>query len=100
MRRIESHHGAFLVYGTGGGKEGLLVQCDYDYPATAESLGWNLRRVQVGPDRETRVLQRAPNRGHGCAHSGTDGTVDCPDCGVNASEFIGAAGAYLDSKCW
>lgn len=46
------------------------------------------------------TLPRRPSRSqiarHGyCDHSGTDGTVDCPDCGVPASAFIAAAGEYL-----
>jgi hypothetical protein len=31
-----------------------------------------------------------------CDHDRTDGTVDCPECGLSASEFISAAGDWLD----
>lgn len=100
---VESHYGAYIV-------RGELVQTDWDFPATAESCGWNMRRVQRTPETyaklsplchcgETRFLQRAPNRDHGCSHVGTDGTIDCRDCGVTASEFISAAAEYLDSLC-
>lgn len=89
---VESHYGAFII-------RGELYQTDYDFPRAAESCGWNMRRLQKRPNGETAELQRAPNRGQGCRHSGTDGTIDCPECGVTASEFISAAGRYLDSLC-
>jgi hypothetical protein len=71
-----------------------LVQSDWDYPGIAEDLGWHRTRVQVGPHREVRELARRSRVG--CQHAHTDGTVDCP-CGVTASDFIRAAGRYLDS---
>lgn len=97
MPRVESHHGAFIIYGRGHGKEGTLVQTDWDYPATAQSLGWSLRRVQLKGKRDPIVvtMKRTPPRGHGCDHSGTDGTINCPDCGITASDFIAAAGEFL-----
>lgn len=97
MPILESHHGAFIVYGRGHGRRGTLVQTDWDYPTTAALFGWSLRRVQ-GNALTARMLQRAPNRGHGCDHRSTDGTVACPDCGVTASAFIHAAGTFLDGK--
>jgi hypothetical protein len=98
MPRVESHYGAYIVYGRGYGPEGMLVQTDYDYPATAQSLGWNMRRVQWSEHPgEARHLRRAPNRGSGCDHRGTDGTINCPDCGMTATAFIAAAAEYLDS---
>jgi hypothetical protein len=93
---IESHYGAFIVHQHRRDWNGCqspdcerseLVQTDWDYPATAESLGWSLRKVQK-PGR------RRKNK---CDHRSTDGTVDCSDCGITASEFISAAGEYLDS---
>jgi hypothetical protein len=33
-----------------------------------------------------------------CAHEKTDGTVDCPDCGVSKSDFIIAARNWLDEN--
>ena len=61
----------------------ILVQTDWDYPSVAQSFGWSLRNVQ-----------RCPYCG-GCDHSSTDGTVDCPECGVTAGAFIAAAGEWL-----
>lgn len=77
---------------------------DWDYPALAQQHGWNLRRVQIRdvvyPALRGEVvhLKRAPNRGHGCAHESTDGTVTCKECGVTASEFIAAAGDWLHER--
>lgn len=97
MATVEYHHGAYLITGRGwGGERGTLVQTDYDYPATAVALGFDLRRVQRRFGI-TATLSRVYE--HGCDHSGTDGTIDCRDCGVKASAFIGAAAEHLDSLC-
>lgn len=98
MPTVERECCAYIIRGRGYGREGQLVQTDWDYPSTARDLGWNMRRVQViGRSGAVRIYQRAPIAG--CDHRGTDGTVDCPDCGITASQFIQAAGEYLDSKC-
>lgn len=57
------------------------IQSDWNYPATARTFGWNIRGVH------SRNCQRKDS---------TDGTVDCASCGRTASEFIQAAGNYLD----
>jgi hypothetical protein len=31
----------------------------------------------------------------GCIHDGTDGTIDCPNCIMKASQFIAAAYSWL-----
>ena len=54
----------------------VLVSTDWDYPAVASTFG-----------------MRRPS--HGCDHSGTDGTVDCPECGLTAEDFITAAAHWL-----
>jgi len=33
-----------------------------------------------------------------CDHTHTDGTVDCKDCGLTATDFIGAASDWLDDN--
>lgn len=33
-----------------------------------------------------------------CHHDSTDGTIDCPECGVSASAFIQAAREFLDDN--
>jgi len=62
----------------------ILVQEDYGAPSVASSFGWNIRDVQAG-DSE-------------CDHLHTDGTVDCPDCGVKASTFIEAATEWINEN--
>jgi hypothetical protein len=94
MPRIESHHGAYIVHGRDYGPEGTLVQTDYDYPSLAESCGWSLSRVQMGPKGKVRRLSRASKRG--CPHRTTDGTVGCYACGLKAGDFISAAAEFLD----
>lgn len=59
----------------------ILIQTDYDYPGTASTFGWSPRAIQ-------------PESGE-CDHTGTDGTVKCPDCGMSASAFICAAYQFL-----
>ena len=99
MPRVESNHGGgFIIFGKGRGPEGELVQVDWDFPATAQSLGWSLRRVQADAEgKNVRHLKCRPRFGFGCDHGETDGTVDCP-CGVTASDFIRAAAEYLESR--
>lgn len=98
MPYVEHHYGCFLIRGRAFGKEGMLVQTDWDYPYAAQQLGWSLRRVQPGKDG-ARFLARSPKRGSGCNHDQTDGTVNCPDCGCTSSDFITAAGDFLSSLC-
>ena len=94
---IESHYGAYIIHHHRTDWRGCnspdcerseLIQTDWDYPATAQSLGWGLKRVQL-PGHKRR---------NQCDHRSTDGTVDCRDCGITATEFITAAANYLDSK--
>lgn len=93
MPTLERHYGAYVVRSRSGSE---LVQTDWDYPKLAERFGWTLLRVQR--DRHGVVaLTRRPRR-PACFHRGTDGTVDCPDCGITATEFIRAAGSFLSLK--
>lgn len=95
MPYIESHYGAYIVHGRFHGPKGTLYQTDWDYPSLASEFGWSLTRVQKDAKGNVRYLARRPSRGQYCPHRSTDGTVNCPDCGVTASQFIGAAGEYL-----
>jgi len=66
----------------GGGQyvvKGQYIGTDYDYPYAARLLGYGLRR-----------------RGERCAHRGTDGTIDCPDCGKTVSQFLTESADILD----
>ena len=85
----------------------LLIQTDWDYPAVASNLGWAPRLIQICPEckdalRVDRDCVLAACHACGdrilrvCDHDGTDGTVACPDCGIGAGAFIGAAQEFLD----
>ena len=84
----------------------VLVQTDWDYPGTASSFGWWLGSIQVchkcgarldEPEDSSTVLVCADcgEEQQPCRHDGTDGTVDCPDCGLTTGDFISAAGEWL-----
>jgi hypothetical protein len=60
------------------GKNTVLIQNDTDIPGVAREFGW----------------LPTPNRT--CLHTETDGSVDCPECGRSAVEFISEAAEYLD----
>lgn len=62
------------------GEESILIQTDYDFPILARNLGWN---GKVGREK--------------CKHVRTDGTVDCPTCGLKSIDFISAAIDWLDN---
>lgn len=94
---IESHYGAYIVHTHRSDFAGCsspdcpksyFVQTDWDYPSLASEFGWSLRRVQK-PGRK---------RSNRCDHSSTDGTIDCRECGVTATEFICAAGEYISNR--
>jgi hypothetical protein len=61
----------------------ILVQTDYDAPGVASSFGWNIRSVKNKKK---------------CDHRHTDGTIDCPDCGVAAIQFISSAIEYINEN--
>lgn len=82
----------FLIVRTDGDpyndKDTVLIQSDWDFPGVAQSCGWSLRNVQAEyPPAEQEALL--------CDHDGTDGTVKCPECGLTAGDFIGAAYDWL-----
>lgn len=107
-----------------GVKQSILVQHDWDYPGVASSFGWSIREIQKlladralrfalmelhesiadNPANEADTLEKLmllvaesweTEKNEPCEHGGTDGTIDCPDCGLRASSFIEAAGAWL-----
>ena len=57
----------------------ILHQTDWEFPSLAQMMGW---------DKGARA--------DGCDHDGSDGTVDCKDCGKTASEFISEADDFLE----
>ena len=85
--------------------ETRLIQTDWDYPGVASNLGWS-------PKRASREYIRSGNYRRGfvvtdrlhlecireCDHSFTDGTVDCPGCGFDASYMIQHAGRWIRDR--
>lgn len=85
----------------------LLVQTDYDWPGVASAFGWSTRSVQrcdeckrVTGGHHNQVVKFCRhcmhNVGSTCHHSGTDGTINCPDCGAEALAFINEAREFID----
>ena len=89
-----SDFGTYLI--SDGAGNSVLVQTDWDFPGTARTFGWNIEDVQQAPgeDEDGNELPAPPH----CDHAGTDGTVTCPGCGLTATEFITAAGEWLDAN--
>ena len=61
----------------------ILFQVDYDQCVVAVNLGFKLNTLQ-------------PSSPLPCNHPNTDGTIDCPACGIKAIEFITAARQWID----
>lgn len=83
----------------------VLVQTDWDYPGVASTFGWSLSQVQrcryCGGEPESSdhlhfTCEDCGEQCPVCQHDGTDGTVDCPECRIDAGTFIAAAGEFLD----
>ena len=83
----------------------VLIQTDWDQPSVASTFGWSPSDVQTCQNCGGLVDERNGDEcechdcdytSKACDHRGTDGTVDCPGCGLKASRFIEAAGGYLD----
>lgn len=68
----------------------LLIQTDWDWPGVASSFGWSIKSVQQTGEECFQLGW--------CEHRATDGTVPCPDCGLIASDFIGAARQWMDEN--
>ena len=85
--------------------QSILIQTDWDYPGTANTFGWSLHSVQrcpecgetlnVATDCDCFACPDCERIGKCCDHDGTDGTVDCHDCGMTATDFISAAYDWL-----
>ena len=93
---------AFLIVKDGGDPyketDTVLIQQDTDYPGVASRMGFSLRSVSkpcAVCDEEGDSQDDCPHQKPYCFHTGTDGTITCPDCGLTASDFIAAADAFL-----
>jgi hypothetical protein len=51
--------------------DSVLIQTDWDHPGVASCMGWSP------------------------CHRETDGTIDCPECGLTAVSFIREAGEHI-----
>lgn len=104
----------------------LLVQTDWDWPGIASTFGWSIESVQNAKrdgdfdwtaECGIKVCQSCKQAYYPmelennrcecgarcytfttCDHSGSDGTVDCKECGCKASQFIQAARQWLDDN--
>ena len=94
------------------GLEPILIQTDLDFPGVATTFGWSTQSVQRckrckrvtvveefepgewEPEHCEHCNARLPH----CDHSGTDGTIDCPECGVKASTFIESARQFIEDN--
>lgn len=65
------------------------VTDDHSFPALARTCG-----MPWPPPRRVRFVDDPP----GCPHDGTDGSIDCPSCGVSAATFISVARRWLDAN--
>ena len=86
---VQGDFGTYLITNSEDSRT-ILIQTDWDFPGTARTFGWNMQEVQAKPEHSATVVC--------CEHAGTDGTVNCPDCGLTATEFITAAGEWLDDN--
>jgi transcription elongation factor Elf1 len=83
--------------------ETLLIQTDWDYPGVASTFGWSVQDVQetfcpeCGNELDCLYCHNCDITVKACNHYHTDGTVDCPNCGMSAAKFIESAIDYLDS---
>lgn len=62
---------------------------------------WSADELNSPHENNRRLLWLAVgqiNEAEPCEHSGTDGTIDCPECGAKAYQFIQAARQWLDDN--
>jgi hypothetical protein len=108
-----------IVDMTEGSTETILVQTDYDFPGFASTFGWSVTDVNPSleePDfyepnwraklaedsayltaeeiTELEAFEKKVN----CDHDGTDGSIDCPACGLDSIVFIDSAREYLEEN--
>ncbi len=55
----------------------IFIASDFDFPGIATTFGWP---------------------GCPCGSRGTDGTIDCPDCGRTASTLLRRAARWIDDN--
>lgn len=85
-----------------------LIQMDWDWPGVAANFGFSLRSVQrcqrcgkvlrVVDCKQFACIDCDDLIGQCCQHSGTDGTIDCKACGLQAGDFVTAARDWMDDN--
>lgn len=63
------------------GNRSVLAQSEDNAPGIASSFGWSVSLVR---------------HKSGCKHQGTDGSVDCQDCGTKSAAFLASAREWID----
>jgi hypothetical protein len=97
--------GTYLIVADDG--RDRLIQTDWDYPRVASTFGFSLSTVQRCREcGQIHNVELGCKRfachdcddlvGEVCDHSGTDGTVDCKECGLKAGAFINSARDFMD----
>lgn len=76
----------------------VFIQTDWDFPGLASSFGWSISEVQRDTEEDMEEEELFGPAAPRCGHDGTDGTIDCPECGMRAGEFIAAAAEFLDNS--
>ena len=76
--------GGFLLTAADG--RTAISTLDHEFPALAATFGWDATTVQSEPAKFR------------CRHAGTDGSIDCPDCGCTATDFGDIAATWLRYK--
>lgn len=94
----------------------LLVQTDWEWPGVASSFGWSVADCKPEEPEGYSLWQEGRDTFGGepwtaedlkafadfeefsCQHDGTDGTIDCPACGMKAGRFIKLAREWLNAN--
>lgn len=90
----------------------VLIQQDWEWPGVASTFGWSMKdctpeepefytedwKTDPAIDAEYVSAYGRYERQAMCEHEGTDGTIDCPSCGMKAAEFIAQARQFLDDN--
>lgn len=88
----------------------ILIQNDHEWTAVASFFGWSVskcqkpapacyERWQTGFDCTLEEHSECQDyEAKTCEHSGSDGSVDCRQCGMKAGEFIANARQWMDDN--
>lgn len=86
------------------GNGNVFIQTDWEYPGIAATFGWSPSQCKPNDLDEDELADMTPEQQSWhhkqcrCEHKGTDGTVDCKDCGLEATDFIASAYDFLQEN--